>query len=90
MWVLPSCLDNGIAYEIHNPPYEYATQERIITAIDNLISSQELFSLEEDIQQLAAAFYLNSQGHTGYAVTYPKKQQQSFWIVKKITIVFSL
>ena len=57
-------IGSGVSYEIYNPPYLHTTRERILEAIDNLIKSQELFTLKEETQYQAGAFYLHSQEPT--------------------------
>lgn len=57
---------SGISFEINKPPYKYVTPEKIIAAIDNLIASEKLFELEQDVQERAAAFYLDHLGKVSY------------------------
>ena len=56
----------GISYEIQKPPYDYVTDIRITEAIEHLIETGTLFDLDQDVQERAAAFYLNSKGLVSY------------------------
>ena len=73
----------GISYEISKPPYDYVTHERVIEAIDNMIASGELFNLEQDAQERAAAFYLNNLGKVSYDGHIAQKDAIAFLEEKK-------
>ena len=57
--------------------------KRIIEAIDNMIASKELFTLEQDAQERAAAFYLNSLGKVSYDGNITQKDAIAFLEEKK-------
>ena len=59
-------IGNGVSYEIQKPPYDYVTVEKIIDAIDRMIASRELFDLDQNAQERAAAFCLDRLGKTSY------------------------
>lgn len=77
-YISSSWRGSGISYEIKKPPYEYVAEERILQAIDNLLASQELFSMEKELQERAAAFYLYKQGGKTHSNSISQKDAISF------------
>ena len=69
---------SGISYEIKVAPYDYVTKERIVEAIESMLKSGELFALGQDIQERAAAFYLNHLGKTSYSNHITQKSTIAF------------
>jgi hypothetical protein len=82
-YLTSSWIGSGVSYEIKNAPYDYVTPKRIIEAIDNMIASKELFTLEQDTQERAAAFYLNSLGKVSYDGNITQKDAIAFLEEKK-------
>ena len=78
-----SWIGSGVSYEVKKAPYDYITHERILEAIDNMIASGELFNLEQDTQERAAAFYLNSLGKVSYDGHIAQKDAIAFLEEKK-------
>ena len=78
-----SWIGSGVSYEVKKAPYDYITHERILEAIDNMIASGELFDLEQDAQERAAAFYLNSLGKVSYDGHITQKDAIAFLEEKK-------
>ena len=78
-----SWIGSGVSYEVKKAPYDYITYERILEAIDNMIASGELFNLEQDVQERAAAFYLNSLGKVSYDGHVAQKDAIAFLEEKK-------
>ena len=78
-----SWIGSGVSYEVKKAPYDYITHERILEAIDNMIASGELFNLEQDTQERAAAFYLNSLGKVSYDGHITQKDSVAFLEEKK-------
>ena len=78
-----SWIGSGVSYEVKKAPYDYITHERILEAIDNMIASGELFNLEQDAQERAAAFYLNSLGKVSYDGHITQKDAIAFLEEKK-------
>jgi hypothetical protein len=78
-----SWIGSGVSYEIKNAPYDYVTPERIIEAIDNMIASGDLFALDQDAQERAAAFYLKILGKVSYDGHITQKDAIAFLEEKK-------
>lgn len=55
-----------ISYEINENYAEYLTKERVLEAIQSMSRSGRLFDLPRELQEVSAAFYLNSIGKTNY------------------------
>ncbi len=56
----------GVSYEVHKKEDEYISKERILEAINNLLSTNELFNLPEEVQRRAAAYYLTLNNKVDY------------------------
>ena len=61
-------------YEVGKKYQKYLTENRILSAIDSLKSSEIIFSLSKHIQYNCAAFYLKTQGKDNYRGNIPQSE----------------
>lgn len=56
----------SITYQIRKPVLKYIDTSKIMNAIDSLVATQELYDLDNEIQERVAAFYLYENGNRDY------------------------